>query len=787
MRLNLLAVFLVAILTNSASGQDKPRISGVYPHLAHTNNEREVGIGAIVPWAGSLWTNTYGAHHPHGSSDKLRQIDSNWNVVVRPESVGGTPANRMIHVESQQLLLGHHLIDAKGNVRTIDPKETMPGRITANARHLTDPENKCYYLTMENGIYEVDVNTLEVTDIVRDPIKISETHLPGYHGKGAYTGSGRVVISNNGEPNRSSPSGCLATWDGTQWTIVARNQFTEVTGPGGLKGNRNGENKNNDRVWATGWDSKSVRLFLLENGSWSKFRLPKGSYTHDSNHGWNTEWPRIRQVKPGLTLMHMHGLFFEFPQSFSRANYGGLKPISTYIKMPVDYAWFNNQLVIAKDDASKFDNEFVGQTQSNLWIGNPEELEAWGPKSGFGGVWLDDSFDADEVSEPFLVAGFKHVNLHLNHKGGYRCSVEIQTDQNGTGDWKTYRTIKTNKQTGYATLVATDLNVQWIRLVAKDAAHQMSAYFQLSSPYVERNDQQLFSSLVQVTETAPAGATLQLPKGQDMKLNVFADDMQYHVGSDFKDTTVESTEADLKTKQSIKIPEDDRVGVDAASAFVRFKDLNDRVVTLRLPKGDAAFDSTIGKTRHIREIVTERTTLNLHGTFYELPRPVRGEFLNFWQMKPISSHSSHIHDFCSWRGMLVMSGAKPKSSASNHIGVDATGLWLGEVDDLWKFGKPQGNGGPWLDTRVKKDQPSDPYLMLGYDNKSLSISHDSTEPIQFAIEIDFLGTGEFVQYSAVDVQPGKEFTHRFEKGFAAHWIRIVSASDTTATAQLSYQ
>ena len=167
MRLNLLlAVFLVAILTNTTSGQEKPRISGVYPHLAHTNNENEVGIGAVVPWAGSLWTNTYGAHHPHGSSDKLRQIDTNWNVVVRPESVGRTPANRMIHVESQQLLLGHHLIDAKGNVRTIDPKKTMPGRITANARHLTDPENKCYYLTMENGIYEVDINTLEVTDIV---------------------------------------------------------------------------------------------------------------------------------------------------------------------------------------------------------------------------------------------------------------------------------------------------------------------------------------------------------------------------------------------------------------------------------------------------------------------------------------------------------------------------------------------------------------------------------------------------------------------------------------------
>ena len=79
----------------------------------------------------------------------------------------------MIHAESQQLLVGHHLIDNQGKVRTIDPKQKMPGRITATARHLTDPANKCYYLTMENGLYEVDVNTLEVTDIIRDPINPS--------------------------------------------------------------------------------------------------------------------------------------------------------------------------------------------------------------------------------------------------------------------------------------------------------------------------------------------------------------------------------------------------------------------------------------------------------------------------------------------------------------------------------------------------------------------------------------------------------------------------------------
>ncbi len=778
-----LSLILFAVIGNIVQAQDKLRISGVFPHLAHTNDEREVGIGSVVPWAGSLWTNTYGPHLPHGSSDKLRQIDTNWNIVERPESVGGTPANRMIHVESQQLLIGHHLIDSNGNIRTIDPKRAMPGRITANARHLTDPENKCYYITMENGVYEVDINTLEVTDIVRDPINIAKTHLPGYHGKGAFTGSGRVVVSNNGEPNQSSPSGCLATWDGKEWTIVARNQFVEVTGPGGLNGNT----VDDSRVWATGWDAKSVRLFLLENGEWLKFRLPKGSYTHDANHGWNTEWPRIRQVNPDLTLMHMHGLFFEFPQSFSKVNYGGIKPISTYVKMPVDYAWFNDQLVIAKDDASKFDNAFVAQAQSNLWVGDFSELASWGPKNGFGGVWLNDSFDAGEISEPFLVGGFQNVNLHLWHRGGFACHVQIQIDQDGTGDWKVLKTIKTNEETGYANFVAKDIEAQWVRLVAKDAAHRMTAYFQLSSPSIERANDEQFASLASVTEVAPHGATLQLPKGRDMKLNVFTIDKQFQVDGNLRVIAVNPSPADEEIKNNISIKDDRRVGMDKASAFVKFKDARGHDVTLRLPKGNPAFDSTIGNVRHLREIVTERSTLNLHGTFFELPRPKPGHFINFWQMKPICSHNKHIFDMCSWRGLLVFSGAKQKFDASNHVDVGGTGLWIGEVDDLWKLGKPVGNGGPWLESPAKKDQPSDPYLMLGYETKSLSLSHNNDEAVTFTVEVDFLGTGDFAQYADFNVEPNREFLHQFESGFSAHWVRITAGSDTTATAQFEYR
>jgi hypothetical protein len=115
---------LVAILgfgppAPAGAADPRPQFSGIYPHLAFFNNEAECGTGAVVPWAGRLWAITYGPHLPNGSSDKLYEIDDRLNVVVRPESVGGTHANRMIHAESQQLFIGPYAIGPDRAVRVI--------------------------------------------------------------------------------------------------------------------------------------------------------------------------------------------------------------------------------------------------------------------------------------------------------------------------------------------------------------------------------------------------------------------------------------------------------------------------------------------------------------------------------------------------------------------------------------------------------------------------------------------------------------------------------------------
>ncbi len=274
------------------------------------NTEGECGTGAVVPWADRLWVVTYAPHAPSGSSDKLYEITPDLQQIVRPESIGGTPANRLIHKESDQLFIGPYVIDSSGKVRVI-PLDRMFGRLTANARHLADPANKIYHATMEEAVYEVDVKTLEVTELFRDEARKGGRHaaLPGYHGKGLYSAQGLLVYANNGEHGNAAltkpetSSGVLAAWDGKQggFGIVRRNQFTEVTGPGGIHGNTN----SNDPLWAMGWDHRSLILMLLENGKWHTFRLPKGSHSYDGAHGWNTEWPRIREIGEGDRLLGM--------------------------------------------------------------------------------------------------------------------------------------------------------------------------------------------------------------------------------------------------------------------------------------------------------------------------------------------------------------------------------------------------------------------------------------------------------------------------------------------------
>jgi hypothetical protein len=161
--------------SNTSEGK-KQQISGVYPHLAVFNQGSkklcsnaggECGIGAVVPWQGKLWLITYSPHCPEGSPDKLYSISEDLKITVQPESIGWTNANRMIHRESNQLIIGPYFIDENKNIRNI-PLRNVDARLTATTRHLTDPANKVYFYGMEGKVIEADVYKLETNLLLKN-------------------------------------------------------------------------------------------------------------------------------------------------------------------------------------------------------------------------------------------------------------------------------------------------------------------------------------------------------------------------------------------------------------------------------------------------------------------------------------------------------------------------------------------------------------------------------------------------------------------------------------------
>ena len=768
---------------------DRPSFSGVYPHLAVTNGgTTECGIGAVVLWTGKLWFLTYPAHQFKGSDDKLYELDAALNLIARPESVGDTHANRMIHRESNQLIIGPYFIDAKGNVRAISPA-VMPGRLTSVTRHLTDPANKVYFATMEQGFYEVDVKTLAVKELHEDRNVGGKNMLPGVHGKGCYTGQGRLIYSNNGN------GGVLAEWDGKKdigsldsWTIIDRNKYTDITGPGGIYGAPDDAAP----VWAIGWDAKSVLLNVRDGGKWTRFRLPKASYTQDADHGWYTEWPRIREVSGGHLLLNKHDMFYDFPKTFRPGKTAGLRPISTFLKMVVDYTDWDGRLVMVNNDASRQGNAILGCPESNAWFGRWEDLRNFGKPAGWGGPWIKDSVKAGEPSEPFLLAGFALRVAHLAHNAGEPVAFTLETDAAGDGNWSKLTSV-TVPASGYAYyVIAPGAQGEWIRIKTDRDVKSATAYFHYSAGG-QPADPAMFRSLAAAAQTARRSeGILRCAEGEDMVLQFAAtvtDDSgkaaktgYYVMGADLKLRRTDDAAAE-KTLREKWAPKQD-IAVDAASVIVKDK----KGARYRLPKGSDALcgPSAAGWPRGIREIVSERNMLNACGTIYELPRDDSGGIL---KARPITTHNSPLFDFASWRGVLVLAGNLAGAAADGHyVASDdgKVGLWIGNVEDLWKLGPPRGEGGPWRDSAVTAGEPSDPYLMTGYDRKAVQFSHNRPGDAKFTIEVDFLADGTWHTYDTITVPAGKTITHTFPAGFAAHWVRVKADADCKATAWFVY-
>ena len=209
---------------------------------------------------------------------------------------------------------------------------------------------------------------------------------------------------------------------------------------------------------------------------------------------------------------------------------------------------------------------------------------------------------------------------------------------------------------------------------------------------------------------------------------------------------------------------------------------------LRLPRGNRAFDN-YKNTRCIREVESERELAHIHGTFYELPLEQVGCEPRFTMMRPVASHSKLIDDYASWNGLLVMTGISRDAGKSAHVYHDKShtaAVWLGAIDDLWQLGKPVGVGGPWMQTPVRQDQLSDPYLMTGYDRKTLTLSADKATTVCLWVTVSHYLDDKLL-YKKFQLQPNKPLTYTFPEGFSAHWVYLSADCDCHATAQFVYE
>lgn len=456
----------------------KMQVSGVFPDLALVaghSPRTEAGIGAMMPWANRLWIVTYVAHmNKTGSGTGLYQIDEDMKLTRRPESVVGTYANRLIHGPSNQLIIGPHIIDTLGNVRTIDGVKNY--RLAATMEHLTD-KNKVYFLSMEGEFFEVNVHTLETKQLFNLMDELHEPEGSKPHFKSGFTHHGRVVVANNSyntkDYNGTQRAGRLAEWDGKKWTILEEKPFTEVFSARAF----------GQPMFATGWDNKSVILKAFINGEWQTFRLPKSSFAFDETS--TTEWMRIREVETERALMDCHGLFYELSYHTYGNSIWGIRPISRHLRVIPDFCSWRGMLVLAGNQSTPMQfqtsnldrNPLAGQPQAGLWFGKTDDLWSFGKPTGWGGPWHKSAVQANEPSDPYLMNGFDQKVLHLKNESKKAMDFEIQVDFVGSLEWERYATIKVPAGSYVYHEFPAGYQAHWVRLVPRDSGVATAIFF----------------------------------------------------------------------------------------------------------------------------------------------------------------------------------------------------------------------------------------------------------------------------------------------------------------------
>ncbi|MCX7804469.1 MAG: hypothetical protein N3A38_04680 [Planctomycetota bacterium] len=432
----------------------------------------ECAPGALFGWADRLWVVAYvSSKAKSGVGCGLYEITPDLELIKRPESLVGTYTNRMAHYESNQLFIGPYAIDSQRKVRVIE--ELADVRLCSTMRHLEDPAGKVYMLGMEGEFFELDVGTLRARRLfdLCSELSIPKDRWP--HFKAGYSAFGRVVVASNTYEHRDYEgeecAGRLAEWDGKEWRILEKAPFCEVTGLADFS----------KTMFATGWDKASaiLKVYTSRDAQWRTYRLPMASHCFD--HGWSTEWPRIRQTEHERYLMDCHGTFFELCPWAYRNRIWGVRPISTHLWVLGDFCSWRGYLVLGADNASAIGarNTLCGEPQSGLWFGKTDDLWSFGKPSGWGGPWRETDVRAGEPSDPYLMTGYEHKVLHLVNDSSEQVNFDVQADFLGDDSrWVSYAKLRVDGGGYLHHEFPAGFSAHWVRLVA-DRDCRATAWF----------------------------------------------------------------------------------------------------------------------------------------------------------------------------------------------------------------------------------------------------------------------------------------------------------------------
>jgi hypothetical protein len=449
-------------------------VSGVVPELAqaadYTNPRSEIGVGALMPFNGSLYVENYVSHKTDGSGTSLRRIDEDSSMHKVPGAIGtdGTYTNRMVHYETGKLVIGPHVIDPDHTVHTVEA--LAPHRLCGTARHLATPDTHAYVLTMEGLVFELDMRSLQVRQVWDLNEELGTEGEYKVHYKDCYTAHGRLVVCSNeyGEDDWAGRQarGRLAEFDGTAWRIIERKPFTAIAGRGDFT----------DTIFATGWDRASaiLEVYTARDDTWTRYRLPKASHTFD--HKWQTEWPRIRETEHERLLVDHHGMFYELSPWAYGGRIWGLRPVSTHLWVLGDFCSYRGMLVMGADNASPSHGKNVttAEAQSGLWFGKTDDLWSFGKPSGWGGPWWRDDVRAGVPSDPYLMTGFDQKCLHLENHGDREAHIDVQVDVHGDGSFASCIVLDVAPGALVTHVFPSGFSAHWMRVVS-DAATNASA------------------------------------------------------------------------------------------------------------------------------------------------------------------------------------------------------------------------------------------------------------------------------------------------------------------------